>query len=397
MDRNKLMVTGRVKILLFASVFIFCGCGATYTGRAGSKAVFEQIDVFVSGLEGYNTFRIPAVAVTKKGTILAFCEGRKNSRSDAGNIDIVLKRGSDNGNTWQELQVVWDDGNNTCGNPCVAVDRQTGTIWLLMTWNLGSDHENQIIESKSKDTRRVYVTFSTDDGVTWAEPKEITADVKKADWTWYATGPGNGIQLRSGKYKSRLIIPCDHIEAGSKKYYSHVIYSDDHGKSWRLGGSTPSDMVNECQAVELSDGRLMLNMRNYDPGKKFRAVSSSTDGGRTWSKVTHDAVLIEPICQAGFIRYRGGDIHGKGRLLFSNPASKDQRIKMTVRLSYDNAKTWPISKLIHSGPSAYSCLTTLKDFSIGLLYERGQAHPYEKITFAKFNLNYLSDNELAER
>jgi len=149
-----------------------------------------------------------------------------------------------------------------------VVDRQTGTIWLLSTWNLGSDHEKRIIDGTSKDTRRVFITSSTDDGLSWAKPKEITSDVKQPDWTWYATGPGNGIQLSKGKHKGRLIIPCDHIEAGTKKYFSHVIYSDDHGRSWQLGGSTPDDMVNECAVVQLDNGDLMLNMRNYDRTKK---------------------------------------------------------------------------------------------------------------------------------
>ena len=155
----------------------------------------QQADVFVSGRDGYHTYRIPSVIVTKKGTVLAFCEGRKKGRSDAGDIDLLLKRSTDGGKTWSSQQIVWDDKNNTCGNPCPVIDAKTGTIWLLLTWNLGADRESQIISQKSKDTRQVFVTYSKDDGQRWAPPKEITEQTKQKNWTWYATGPGVGIQL----------------------------------------------------------------------------------------------------------------------------------------------------------------------------------------------------------
>jgi sialidase-1 len=353
----------------------------------------QQVDVFVSGQDGYHTYRIPAVIVTKKGTVLAFCEGRKKGRSDAGDIDLLLKRSSDSGKTWSPQQVIWDDQDNTCGNPCPVLDAHTGTIWLLLTWNLGADRESQIITGKSKDTRRVFVTCSKDDGRTWAPPKDITDQTKQKNWTWYATGPGVGIQLRQDKYKGRLVIPCDHIEAGTKKYFSHVIYSDDQGKTWKLGGTTATDKVNECQVVELADGQLMLNSRNYDRAQKYRAVSISKDGGMTWSKVKHDPMLIEPICQASFLRYTLGGPESRSRLLFSNPASKNARHQMTVRLSYDEGQTWPISRQLHSGAAAYSCLTVLPDATIGCLYEAGQKSPYEKIVFAQFTQDWLTDKK----
>ncbi len=353
----------------------------------------QKTKLFIKGADGYHTYRIPSLIVTKKGTLLAFCEGRKGGRSDSGNIDMMLKRSEDGGATWSGQQIVWDDGANTCGNPCPVVDRTTGTIWLLMTWNLGSDRESAIIDLKSKDTRRVFVTSSTDDGKTWAKPKEITAAAKKPEWTWYATGPCTGIQLEKGPHKGRLLIPCDHIEASTKKYYSHVIYSDDHGKTWKLGGSTPTDQVNECQVVELADGRLMLNMRNYFRAKKNRAVSTSSDGGMTWSKIYRDAALPEPRCQASFIRYSLASDGSKNRLLFSNPAHTDSRVNMTVKLSYDEGRTWPVTKTLHAGPAAYSCLAVLGDGRIACLYEAGQNSPYETITFERFSLRWLTDSK----
>jgi sialidase-1 len=353
------------------------------------KSFLTQTDIFISGTSGYDTFRIPSIIVTSNGTILAFCEGRKGSRGDSGDIDIVLKRSEDQGKTWSDVQVVWDDAENTCGNPCAVVDQQTGVVWLLLTHNLGIDKEPQIIDQTSTGSRTIWVTKSENDGETWSQPEEITQSVKLPNWTWYATGPGAGIQLKNGK----LIIPCDHIEAETKKYYSHIFYSDDHGQTWQLGGSTPTDQVNECEVVELENGTLYLNTRNYDRSQKTRAFSYSKDQGLTWSEVKHDSTLIEPICQASTRRFTLKDKFDKNRILFSNPASKDNREKMTIRMSYDESKTWAVSKILHEGSAAYSCLTILPDMSIACFYERGNEHAYEKITFAKFNVDWLSNGK----
>ena len=167
--------------------------------------------LFKSGTEGYQCFRIPAIVTTTEGTLLAFAEGRKKGCSDTGNIDLVMKRSEDNGKTWSNLLVIRDDGENVCGNPAPVVDESTGTIHLLSTWNLGEDPEKKIIEGNSKDTRRVFVMESGDDGKSWSSPLEITSSVKQDHWTWYATGPCHGIQLKEGPHRDRLIIPCDHI------------------------------------------------------------------------------------------------------------------------------------------------------------------------------------------
>jgi len=346
--------------------------------------------VYVSGQDGYHTYRIPALTVTKAGTVLAFCEGRKNSSSDTGEINLLVKRSTDGGRTWSPQQVVWDDAGNTCGNPCAVVDQQTGTIWLLLTWNRGDDHEPQIIARTSKDTRRVFVTCSADDGLTWREPREITADTKQDSWTWYATGPGSGLQVQHGPHRGRLVIPCDHIEAGTGHYYSHIIYSDDQGQRWQRGGSTPQHQVNECEAVELADGRLMLNMRNYDRTQKNRQVAVSDDGGLTWKDQRFDLALIEPICQAAIERFSWPGAESQSVILFSNPASQSGRVNLTVRASFDEGQTWPASRVLHAGPSAYSDLAVLADGQAACLYEAGQNSAYESIVFAVFPLPSLA-------
>ncbi len=354
----------------------------------------EQKPVFVAGEHGYDTYRIPSLIATPAGTLLAFCEGRKASSSDTGDIDLLLKRSTDNGATWSALQLVWDDGPNTCGNPCPVVDESTGAIWLLLTHNLGQDRESAIVDGQSAGTRTVWVSHSNDDGLTWAPPKDITATTKKPEWTWYATGPGVGIQLRLGGHKGRLVIPCDHIIAGTKTYHSHVIYSDDHGATWLLGGAT-GDTVNECQVIERTDGSLLLNSRrwhtNTGPG---RAIATSSDAGMTWSELSNDPVLIEPRCQASLLRYRPSDAEGLPLVLFSNPADPDNRCKMVVRLSADDGRTWPAWKCLYPGPAAYSCLATLGNGRLGCLYERGAKRPYEGIVFASFSLAWVGEGVL---
>ncbi len=345
--------------------------------RAGALV---PVDVFSRGEAGYNTFRIPATIQTAEGRVLAFCEGRKHGASDSGDIDIVLKRSEDGGATWSELEVLWDDDVNTCGNPCPVLDRESGDILLLMTHNLGHDHENEIIDQTSEGTRTVWISRSEDQGTSWSEPEEITGDTKLATWTWYATGPGAGIQLERGKHAGRLVIPCDHIEAETRRYFSHVIFSDDHGKSWHLGGSTPRDQVNECEVVELEDGGLMLNMRNYDRSKHRRQVALSSDGGASWSHQRHDPTLIEPICQASLRRLRWATEQAPGVLLFSNPADESSRRRLTVRASFDDGASWPLAHVLHEGSSAYSCLVALQGGDAGCLFE---ADSYGRILFTR--------------
>ncbi|MCA9168991.1 MAG: exo-alpha-sialidase [Planctomycetales bacterium] len=368
---------------------VLLGLFARYTHAADQPIQADRTPLFVAGVDGYHTYRIPALTVTSKGSVLAFCEGRRGGAGDAGDIDLLIKRSLDNGQTWSAQAIVWDDANNTCGNPCPIVDRDTGTIWLLMTWNLGRDRESQIKDQTSQDTRRVYVTHSRDDGVTWAEPTEITSTTKRENWTWYATGPGAGIQIEHGKYRGRLVAPCDHIEAQTKHFYSHVIYSDDQGKTWQLGGRTAQAQVNECEVVEIADGKLLLNMRNYDRAHKARQIAVSEDGGLTWRDQRFDEALIEPICQASVRRVRWPDGDKPGILLFSNPADQDQRANMTVRVSLDDGATWPHSAILHAGPSAYSDLTVLPSGQIGCLYERGESKPYDMIEFCSFELSAL--------
>lgn len=340
----------------------------------------QTSDVFVAGQDGYHSFRIPALLVTPKGTVLAFAEGRKNGRGDAGDIDLVLRRSVDGGRTWGPLQVVWDDAENTCGNPCPVVDRKTGAVLLLLTHNLGKDHEPAIVAGKGAGTRSVWISRSDDDGLSWARPAEITAQVKRPDWTWFATGPGVGIQMRSG----RLVVPCDAKDVGGKRGYAFTIASEDGGATWTAGGIA-GEVWNECQVVELADGALLLNMRNHGTKNRRRGVSISRDGGRTWSTAVNDDALPEPVCQASLLR-AGWE---PGVLLFSNPADEKARVRMTVRMSLDDGRQWPKARVLHEGPAAYSCLAMLPSGEGACLFEAGESNAYERIVFSRFGLDSL--------
>jgi sialidase-1 len=338
-----------------------------------AEPLFKQHDLYKSASHGYHTFRIPALAATPKGTLLAFAEGRKDSRSDSGDIDIVLRRSRDRGQTWSDLQVVADNGSDTIGNPTPVVLGKSGTVLLLLTAN----------PAKASEARTVWITSSKDDGETWAPLREITSMAKKPGWGWYATGPGNGIQLKDG----RIVIPCDHAEKASKTMHSHVIHSDDGGPSWQIGASA-GDNTDESTVIERADGSLLLNMRaehnEHGVAKKRRALAVSRDRGATWSELAWDETLVEPVCQASLVRY-----DARRMVLFSNPAHEVKRMRMTVRLSHDDAATWPVARVVHEGPAAYSSLTVLNDKSIGLLYERGFQQFREMLTFARFNIEWL--------
>ncbi len=329
----------------------------------------EQTDLLVNGQHGY-AYRIPALVVTPNGTVLAFCEGRKGS--DFGDTDLVLKRSFGGGKTWQPLQVVWQDDHNTIANPCPVIDRTNGAIWLPFTRSLGTTHDgNAVLEEfvagNARGGREVWIMKSADDGATWSNPTDISASARKANWRLDALGPGCGIQLSSG----RLLVPCYHTVIPEQTWISHTLYSDDHGETWQIGNDVGPN-TDECQVVELVDGRVMLNARSY-AGKNCRAVAVSEDQGGTWSEVRLDPTLIEPVCQASFLRYTTAREFTKDRLLFANPASTTSREKLTIRMSYDEGQSWPVAKMLCLGYSGYSSLAVLPDMTVCCLFETASA------------------------
>jgi len=356
-----------VPVALALSLAGACGSDPVPPARGqGDGGVHPPVktDVFVSRDGVYDTYRIPALAATTRGTLLAFCEGRKKNAADHGDIDLLLRRSFDRGATWGPAQQVWEDGNHTIGNPSPVVDRETGVVWLGFT----------------RDNDRVFVTRSADDGATWDPPAEITQAVKPEGWGWYATGPGHGIQLAGG----RLLIPCDHSAGGAQ--HSHVIVSDDHGATWGLGGSADAG-TDECMAVERPDGTLYLTMRNSLFRWK-RAFSVSADRGESWSPAEPAEPLLDPVCQASIVGLAPSLPGGPHRILFLNPAGIF-RMDLTLRVSCDGAVTWPVQKQIEDGPSAYSDMAPLAAGEVAALYEAGPDRPYQRITFARISLAWV--------
>jgi sialidase-1 len=267
-------------------------------------------------------------------------------------------------------------------NPCPVVDSATGTIHCFA--NIFPEGDWELHRQPGKV--RTIVTKSDDDGLSWSPPDDITDSIINASIEYgKATGPGAGIQASGG----RLVIP---LGLGPEEAcQGTIIYSDDHGDSWRLGGRTRSTST-ELQVVELSDGSLRLDMRNQNPEEKprhYRYYSISNDKGGTWTEPVTDPGLVDVRCQASILRYPF-EVDEVYPILFANPSSGyNDRVNMTVRLSYDDGTTWPVARTVYTGPSAYCCLATLPDGRIGLLYECGDEGPYEKISFACFDLNWL--------
>ncbi|GAA5497131.1 hypothetical protein Rhal01_03321 [Rubritalea halochordaticola] len=346
--------------------------------------------LFACGQEGYASYRIPALVTTKSGTLLAFCEGRKDHAGDHGNIDIVLKRSTDGGKTWTPLQIVFDYGKHVAGNPCPIVEQDTGRIFLLSCTS--DHHEGAIMAGKGR--RGIFIQHSDDDGKTWTEPRDIASNIYPENWRWYATGPCSGIQIREGKHAKRLVAPANHstFENGKSIYRAHSLYSDDLGKTWQFGTSA-ADGSNESQIAEVAPDILYHNMRMQTHSQKVRGVRTSTDGGATWTEMKHDFNLPGPRCQGSVIR----DYSKPQRLIFSNPASRSARTDMTIRISDDGGKTWPYSKRIHPYSSAYSDLSITKEGKVAILFEGGYASYIEEgIIFNLYEMKDLMDTPQVE-
>lgn len=337
--------------------------------------------VYKQGTLGYEVYRIPALLKTKNNVILAFAEARKLRRNgDSGDIDLVVKRSTDNGKTWSNQIMIWDDGENTCGNPVPIVDDK-GKIHLLMTWNHGDDKWSTLVNGTGKDVRRAFYTYSDDEGETWNEPVEITEDIKKNQWDWYGTGPVHGIQIQNGPHKNRLVSPNYYTvrENGKVIDYSHIAYSDDYGKTWQAGNPTPTGNVGECSVAELEDGTLMLNMRTSEGF--YRKYSLSTDGGITWSEPKVDTEQLDAKCQ--------GSILTIGKNLFLANAAAATRTNMTIKKSTDKGITWSGQHTVYTGNSGYSDIVKISDNEIGILYEGGKNRYTDGLDFKVIDINQI--------
>lgn len=369
----------------------------------------EKTNLFEEGKDGFACYRIPGIVVTAKGSVLAYCEARKYSGADEGEIEIHLRRSTDGGKTWSSAKQIahmaprlnllplnrpikrkppqGQPETQTVNNP-VAIAARDGTI-----------HFVYCIEYQ-----RGFYMRSDDDGVTWSKPVEISSVLEKfrpdVDWQRIATGPGHAIQLHTGRLVVPLWMSSTNKEA-TLRGASATIYSDDDGKTWRRGEIALRG-GNEPNLAELPDGRVFITARNGDPRNR-RMVSYSPDGATGWSALTFVEDLLEPRCMAGMVNYTPTNKAAESLLLFSNPnitnRENQKRENVTVKASKDGGKTWPISRLLRPGPSAYSDLAVLPDGTIFCFYESGTPEgdlkhkrpwAYAQLTLARFNLEWLT-------
>ena len=347
-----------------------------------------------------HTFRIPAMATTNEGTLLAVYDMRYKSRKDLqGHMDIGLSRSMDGGETWARPVPIMDmkkfgglpEDQNGCSDPNILVDRKTGEILVSAVWTHGKPGTHQWRGKGSESGHSIHkssqfmMVRSKDDGLTWSVPENWTKRLKVPQWFLFAPAPGNGINLMDGT----LVMPTQGRDAKGLPF-SNFMWSKDHGKSWTLS-SPARENTTECSVAELRDGSLMLNIRDNrnrsDKSKtNGRAVSVTSDMGKTWEVHSSDhGALPEPVCMASLISHDLKD--GRRVLFFSNPNSKYKREKMTVRMSLDQGKTWPKSILLDKEGGAYSSLAMVDDRTLGILYESSVADMvFQKIKLSEFGL-----------
>lgn len=367
------------RILLTSVMIIALTILSQFTTRA-------QIPVFPLNSEGYQCFRIPSILTIGKEELLAFAEGRKNSCSDFGNVDLVMKRSVDGGNTWNPLRVIVDNDSLQAGNIAPVFDRfdpeyPGGRIFVF--YNTGNAFEWQV--RSGKGLREVWYITSTDKGKTWSRPVNITLQVHRPnqpdentaynfteDWRAYANTPGHGLQMNSGKYKGRIFIPVNHTEGEPKEDWTDCFaggfYTDDHGRSFHLAENISIAGSNECTAAETSNGGVMINARNQKGIPRERIAALSSNGGESWDSTWYEDQIIDPVCQASLMNVRLKEMH---ILLFTNPASTSQRVNLTLRASYDDGMTWPDSILLIPGDAAYNDISVYNKTMLGVLYEKG--------------------------
>lgn len=359
-----------------------------------------------AGQDNVHTYRIPGLITTNAGTLIAIYDIRYNNSKDLQeDIDIGMSRSTDGGQSWEPMKVIMDMGEwggrpqrlNGTGDPCILYDHFTGTLWVAALWMSGSHHEKMLWwDSKPgmtpEETGQFILAKSTDDGISWSDPVNITSQIKDPSWQLLLAGPRRGLTLSDGtlvfpvQYKSDLGVQA--LDGGQYTCQSTIVYSTDKGKTWQIGtGAKPN--TTEAQAVELSDGSIMLNMRDdlnraaKDKGNG-RAVAISRDLGKNWAlHPSSNHALIEPNCMASLI---SANVKAGRKtipvLFFSNPSHPSERRNLTLKASTDEGSTWLAENQVLLNEETgfgYSCLTITKDKCVGILYEGERELIFQKI------------------
>lgn len=339
---------------------------------------FQQTDLFHQGEGGVHTYRIPALLETRRGTLLAVADARHDGAGDLpARISLVLRRSPDGGRTWSAIRTLRAVPEGGVGDASLLLERRSGRIWCFHAYGppgIG------FLASKpgtvtGPTTLQVHAITSDDDGETWSAPVDLTPRMKDPAWQGMFATSGTHFQLRRGRFLLPVV-----VRDAAGLVSSRNAYSDDSGNTWKTGPAIAPG-TDESKAVELAGGAVLQNMRNGGT----RAIARSHDGGITFDPATHDEALIDPSCNAGLARYRGGR---RDLLVFTNAAAA-QRRNLTVRLSPDGGRTWPRSRVLHAGPAAYSTVVPLRDGTLAVLFECGETSSTERITFARFDLDWV--------
>lgn len=356
---------GRRELLLMAATLPI--------NAAGPR--FRQTDVFHQGDGGVHTYRIPALVETRKGTLLAVADARhENSRDLPGRISLVIRSSRDRGVTWSPRRTLREVKEGGVGDASLFLERKTGRVWCFHAYGppgIGFTTSNPGAKT-GPSTLQLHAMHSDDDGETWSQPVDLTPQIKDPSWQALFATSGTSIQTGQGRFLVPLV-----VRDGKGVVASRNAYSDDRGRTWHVGEAIGTG-TDESHNVELKGGTILQNMRH----STTRAVARSADGGVTFGPLANDPALIDPRCNAGIVRYRRGR---RDLLVFTNAASS-RRENLTVKVSADEGRTWSAGRTIHAGPAAYSTVIQLRDGTIGVLYERGEKHPVERITFARFRL-----------
>jgi len=360
------------------------GREATVSGTGFSTTRRMAVGVRHAGDDGAAAYRIPGLATTTRGTLLAVYDVRHNSSVDLQeDIEIGLSRSTDGGQTWEKMRIPLSFGEydglpraqNGVGDPAILVDHTTGTVWIMAAWTHGMGNARAWNQSKPgmdiEQTGQLVLARSDDDGRTWSPPINITAQVKQPEWHFLLQGPGRGICTTDG-----TLVFAGQFIAADRTPHACLIYSRDHGQTWSISQPARSNTT-EAQVAEVRPGELMLNMRDNRGGS--RAVCTTTDLGQTWQEhPSSRSALQEPVCMASLLHVLAEDnATGRDLLLFSNPDSPKRRHRITVKLSTDGGLTWPAAQqvLLDEGESwGYSCLTMIDRETVGILYESSTAH-----------------------
>lgn len=353
----------------------------TSDGSLWAQPEIRHADVFTSGLDGYHTYRIPAIETAPDGSLLAFSEARKYNRADPGmeenDIDLVMKRSSDGGMTWSSIKVIEDPGERwSAANPATVVDKTNGRIWLF--YIRSKPGRSSETGRAGTDDIQTLARTSDDNGATWSEPIDLTKvarDMSDPTWRVSVVGPGGPIQVRGG----RMIAPVWKRDPPGV----FAISSGDQGRTWQRGQVVPGALGgNENQLVELSDGRILMDFRQDSGPQRWMAISA--DGGKTWS-APREAVTVSPVACA-VERYSLES--GRVDVLWTGPKGPG-RLNLVIRVSHDEGQTFPVERPVSEGYAAYSDLTILKDKSAGILWERGVQQGYQFITFTRVARRFL--------